>query len=354
MNCCTDCFKDQEVRGYIDNNSTDTGTCEFCSANHVKLVDARELEEMFLPVVQIYQPVTELGLSEDDGEKLYHKIQQDWEIFNLKSVRARNALLKAILADVIPENSPLFTEPVVIRVLQVSDTDPDFHEQKWGNFANEIKYKNRFFLNENVDLELLQRLMGNHRKVYNKGKIFYRSRISTKDGFTVGEMGKPPKEKTTSGRANPPGIPYLYVSATIETTVYESRSSHLDFITVGTFKLRDELKVVSLREANIISPFILEADIENYVVHQKYLASLGKELSKPIRRFDRELDYLPTQYLCEFVKSLGYDAIEYSSALNKGGINLAIFNDVNLTCKSVDVYEVDDVTLHTTKISSTI
>lgn len=349
MNCCTECFKDQEVRGYIENNSTDTGVCDCCATENVKVVDVRELEEMFLPVIQIYQPVSDLGLKKDDGEKLHTKIQKDWQIFNLRSARKINTLLKNILADVLPENSTIFSEAVVVRALEINP-DPTFHEKKWENFANEIKFKNRFFLNENVDLELLQRLLGNHRKIYNKGKIFYRCRVSTKDGYSITEMGKPPREKASSGRANPPGIPYLYVSASIETTVYESRSSYLDFITVGTFKLKDELKVVSLRESIIISPFILGADIENYVIHQKYLASLGKELSKPIRRFDRELDYLPTQYLCEFVKSLGYDAIEYSSALNTGGINLAVFDDKNLSCKSVDVYEVDDVELHTTKV----
>ncbi|RXF67725.1 RES family NAD+ phosphorylase [Arcticibacter tournemirensis] len=133
-------------------------------------------------------------------------------------------------------------------------------------------------------------------------------------------------------------------------TEYESRSSYLDYLTIGTFKLTDNMSVISLRNTREISPFALESEIENYVIHQKYLGRLERELSKPVRRLDKELDYLPTQYLCEYVKSLGYDAIEYGSALHKGGINLAIFDDSKIECKSVDVYEVDSLVLHLEKV----
>ncbi len=350
MNCCTNCFKDKEIIGFIFSNSTIVGTCNYCKKENVELIDPRELEEMFLPVINIYNTVSKLSITVSNKMKLSEKLQTDWKIFNLKSLRVRNNLIQDIVSGTIRSNDPLFNDYVEISVLHNIAIDANLHERKWENFAYEIKSSNRFFLRQTVDLDLLRKLLRVHEKTYNKGKMFYRARISGKEGFSTKEMGKPPVEKTTSGRANPSGIPYLYVSATQKTTEYESRSSYLDYITIGTFKLIENLSVISLREIQNISPFVLGDDVENYVVHQKYLARLERELSKPVRRFDKELDYLPTQYLCEYVKSLNYDAIEYGSALHKGGINLAIFNDNKTECKSVEVFEIDSVELHLEKV----
>jgi hypothetical protein len=64
------------------------------------------------------------------------------------------------------------------------------------------------------------------------------------------------------------------------------------------------------------------------------------------------LDYLPSQYLCEYVKSLGYDAIEYGSSLKEGGINIAVFNDNKLEVKSTEVYEITSVNLTYQKLAT--
>ena len=177
--------------------------------------------------------------------------------------------------------------------------------------------------------------------------MFYRARISDQKGFDLNKMGKPPAESSVSGRANPVGIPYLYVSTDKNTVLYESRATHLDFITIAEFKLKERLNVVQLRQIENLSPFVLEDFLEEYLKYQKYLKRLEIELSKPLRRHDQKLEYLPTQYLCEYVKSLGYDAIEYGSSLHDGGVNLAIFNDGKLEGKNVEVHEVVSVELDT-------
>lgn len=352
MNCCTNCFKDKEVIGFIFSNSVGKGVCDYCNSSDVELLDPRELEELFLPIINIYQPLSVLEVAVADSKKLHEKIQSDWNIFNLRSSRRRNQLIQDIVSGTFIQSHPIFNEPVEIAAIHAAGLDTEFHERKWESFANEIKSTNRYFLKETIDLPLLAKLLRVLEKTYSKGKIFYRARISPKDGLFKEDMGKPPVDKSTSGRANPNGIPYLYVSATQKTTEYESRSSYLDYLTVGTFKLTENMSVISLRNTQNISPFVLEDGVENYVIHQKYLARLEKELSKPVRRFDKELDYLPTQYLCEYVKSLGYDAIEYGSALDKGGINLAIFNDSKIECKLVEVYEVNSMVLHLEKVST--
>ena len=259
-------------------------------------------------------------------------------------------LLSIIVANLMNSKNPLLTTPVEIEALFTTTLAGDVHEKKWENFAEEIKFKNRFFLKETVDLKLLAILLKYFSRSYHKGKIFYRVRISDQTGFSIDQMGKPPADKATSGRANPKGIPYLYLATRADTAIYESRSTYLDYVTIAEFKLIDTLQVVSLREITSLSPFIFGDQITNYISHQKYLSRLEKELSKPIRKNDKELDYLPSQYLCEYVKSLGYDAIEYGSAQKKNGINIAVFTEDKLEPSTADVYEISGMNLNYVKL----
>lgn len=57
-------------------------------------------------------------------------------------------------------------------------------------------------------------------------------------------MGCPPKELATAGRANPIGIPYLYLSDSAKTTYFEVRAVYLDKLSVGTFRIERELKLI--------------------------------------------------------------------------------------------------------------
>jgi hypothetical protein len=345
MNCCDNCFKDTEIKGFIFSNSIQPGKCDFCQAEDANIIDPRELEELFQPVINLFRPIKGLSIKVPQPKLLHERLQEQWKIFNFSDLSIIKRLLAEIVSGLYPERDPLLNSPVEIGVLFQKSLPSVIQEQRWDHFADEIKYQNRYFLNETVDLDLLQFLLSSLSKTYKPGKIFYRGRISESNGFPISEMGKPPSDKTHSGRANPNGIPYLYVSTTPETTVYETRSSYLDFLSVAEFKLIVPLNVISLREISDVSPFVLEGNLEKYVIHQKYLSRLEKELSKPIRRFDKELDYLPSQYLCEYVKSLGYDAIEYSSSLKKGGINLAVFNDTKLEIRKVAVYEITSMDL---------
>lgn len=349
MNCCTNCFDDKEIIGFILSNSTETGKCDLCGTTNVNLINPRELGEQFLPVISVFKTIGELGITVSEEKLLRQKLQDTWNIFRLPEDR-HQVILAAILSDSFPDNDPLLTQPVELEVMVNPTLAGAIHEQKWDSFANEIKKNNRFFLTEVIDLDLLKELLANFSRTYDAGKIFYRGRVSDKSGIILDEMGKPPADNSTPGRANPKGIPYLYVSTKIETTIYESRSSFLDYITIAEFRSTAPLNVISLRGIELISPFVFADQLPKHLANQKYLIRLEKELSRPIRRYDKELDYLPSQYLCEYVKSLGYDAIEYGSSLLDGGINLAVFNDDKLQAINLDVYEITKVEFQYQKV----
>ena len=46
----------------------------------------------------------------------------------------------------------------------------------------------------------------------------------------------------------------------------------------------------------------------------------------PTRPNENPLEYVPTQYLCEFVKSLGVGGIRYRSSLRPEGWNIVLFD----------------------------
>jgi hypothetical protein len=332
MLCCSNCFSNQEIEKIIKEVSTHFGKCEYCGSEDVALVDACEIVEPFQPVISLYEVTPE-------GNQLLHEIlQNEWGLFKLEPNLTQH-LLQDIFSGEKSINPELFTKPVINKTHYHQRTEGLLHQ--WDLLKEEIKFRNRFFLQNVIDLEMLEKYLREKSKIYKSGVVFYRGRISNKEGFPISELGKPPCTKSNAGRANPYGIPYLYLSTDQKTTLYETRATYLDYVTIGKFRLNEEIKVVKLRTVNIISPF--EENIYEKLLYQPFLKSLEEELSKPLRRFDSELDYLPTQYLCEFIKSIGFDGIEYGSAMKKDGINLAIFNDTKLECIEKEVVEIKKI-----------
>jgi hypothetical protein len=332
--CCPNCFWDTEIRNYIITNSGRIGNCDFCQSTNTEIIDPFELNDSFQPIVSVYQRCINIEALPDEPLHLHQKIAVDWpNLFRIQDTNHIKSLLASILHEY--EECDIFNE-----IVELKYSADDNQEAYWDKFVNEIKYNNRFFIANAVNLDLLKTLFVGLKKPYRRGKIFYRARISSNTGFSVDQMGKPPYDKSTAGRANPKGISCLYVSSDLTTTLYETRASLYDYLSIGEFRLLENINILNLRDTNKVSPFLLEDSVGEFLRNKKYILRLESELAKPIRRQDSELDYLPTQYLCEFIKSIGFDGVEYKSSLNPDGFNLAIFNDQLFECVKCDVFEV--------------
>ena len=75
-----------------------------------------------------------------------------------------------------------------------------------------------------------------------------------------------------------------------------------------------------------------------------FLERLGSELTRPVLPRSAAIDYLPSQYLCEFIKKSGYDGVLYSSSVS-AGVNLALFDPSNAFATDVSLYTVDRVSV---------
>lgn len=350
MNCCINCFSDQGLKSRIEAISLSKGDCDFCESKNIAVVNCEALSVLFEQLFELYinNPTAEKSLKHNHPVLLHEHLREYWKkLFNTNLLKDRDVkqLVNQIGRGSELFNEHLFEQPVELSILVGTQEEPaEDLELKWDLFSHEIKRKNRFFISEMIDTEVLS-ILARLVITYPVGTVFYRARISDALLSNV-ELGKPPYAQTTPGRANPVGIPYLYVSNSEETTLYETRVALHEGISIGKFVLTEPLNVVSLKNIANFGPFeILDRSFvtEEFIRFRPYLQKLENELSKPVRKQDVHLDYLPTQFLCEYIKSEGFDAVEYKSAMNGKGYNLAIFNDNKLSLESSTHYKVNDI-----------
>lgn len=352
MLCCSNCFKDTEIKAIIEADNI-RGDCDFCNtkATYVYDIDSDlRLTELFDDVIDIYTVQSSLDPTVYGGiaKSLSETLHDDWDIFNLETP-AIQALLSKICKDRFLATPYLFTEPVII----IQNYDPAYLDENsllrnsnWHDFLDSIKYRNRFH-NYVINTDILKKFLVCLEKTYHLRSIFYRARICTATtGFPIAEMGAPPVDKTQGGRANAEGIRILYLANKAETTFYETRASMFDYVTVGAFELQKTSRVVNLAAIDSISPFIGDRfgfDFVQYAVNHRHLKMIALEISRSMRKQDSLLDYVPTQYISDFIKALGFDGIEYISTMHSEGVNVAFFDVDSLNCINVETHRVNTI-----------
>lgn len=352
MNCCTNCFESQYINSIILNNKT-IGNCDYCQSQNVSIYEASELSLFFKGIIDLYD------VDAENGKSLDIQIISDFhkKVFTPKLIETNNTkqLISDIITDDIANYQNVLDNPVLLRFHKTS-AEQDVNQPlflSWDSFSEEIKTVNRFHLKNPLDLEKLKILFKHFQKDLPKGKKFYRARISDNPkGYPIEQMSNPPNKSAKSGRANPNGISYLYLANDITTTLYEVRASLFDYVTVASFRLEESISVINLSRSTYDVVRLAELDtLEEVMIHGSFIDKLEQELSKPRRRSDSELDYLPTQYLSELIKSMGFDGIEFKSSLYSDGVNIAIFNPEKFKCLDVAVYDITDIKLDSEKLS---
>jgi hypothetical protein len=329
MRICACCFNDEEIKQFITYSSKEVVSCDCCGQNS-NVIDLYELFDFFTELLGLFA-------KEDNGFTLVDLIQKDWNIFS--STDCANTILSAII-----ENIADFPFSVQDKLSYLPEIQECF--LVWKKLKVEVQEEKRYF----SDLGTFNwetYVVSND--IIKKNTILYRSRITSegRKKLKPKEMGCPPKEKATAGRANPLGIPYLYLCNDIETTYYEVRAVYLDKISVGKFIILRDLNIIDFN--NEISLFYTYSDSESNsslidIVKRKFLFDeISADLSKPLRRFDTEIEYVPTQLICEYCKQNGADGIRFNSSLHKGGINIVLFNNADTKCMSVLSKEIKNV-----------
>jgi hypothetical protein len=264
------------------------------------------------------------------------------------------SIIKTTAKDYCEKNPDIFTKKVGI----INAIDKHFLMEHslvrtncWDNFVSDVKTKNRFHTNI-INGDILRKYCSFLEKRYKKGELFFRGRISkaTKN-FAIDEMGAPPFELAKAGRANAEGISHLYLAKDVKTTVHEVRAGAFDIISVGTFELQSDIVVVDFQKLDKIYPFAAGINLFEYAINTDHLRKMNQEMSKTLRRNDSLLDYIPTQYIADFIKSFQdehifeplYRGIEYQSTMNKDGFNLVAFYPNDFKCTDVKSISITNI-----------
>lgn len=273
------------------------------------------------------------------------------------------------------------------------------YQEQWEKFENEILYSNRFF----VESEILKEIESSALQKtfeYQKGTLFYRARIYNRDanakflekykevleengenfelhkkhftnpellnfnlsiidniadgsemdkftvyvkeairrcknskfkGFNKQESLPPFSEKCTSGRANPEFIRYLYVCEDELTPIYEVKPSIKQNISLAKLRLKRDIRIYDFPAEYC----------QNETCIQGLFSFIAEKFSIP--NYNEAYKYIPTQYITEKIKKLGFDGIRFNSSLNEGGKNLVLFNIDDCEVISTSLIEVADI-----------
>ena len=355
MILCRQCFSDAEVIGIIESLNK-IGTCDICHSSNVFTYDTDadiDLIDQFDELIGVYVPVETLNgqCAAPGGKLLSEELIENWGIFNQLNTTQVRELLIAVCKEKYRTCPSVFDGPVDIAAKYDSEYLAEksiLRTNQWEDFVGDLKFKNRFHTNH-INTEALKEFCTFIRKRYNTGMLFYRGRISSANGFAIGDMGAPPSEKVMPGRANSLGIRCLYLADAIKTTIHEVRAGAFDYVTVGTFELQADIIVANVKSIGKISPFLPGLKCALHAINKEVLHKINIEMAKPLRRNDSPLEYTPTQYISEFIKSLEhegsaeYAGIEYESTMNLGGHNLAIFYPELFKCVDVKTYKIDEL-----------
>lgn len=225
----------------------------------------------------------------------------------------------------------------------------------YSKFARHVRFSSRFVWGdvERAFLETVLATIRDRDLELKAGLPLYRAQrgvdwVEEKDengnwlsedvwGYGSSRM-KPLTDRAKEGRANPTGIPVLYMGSTVETAVSESRPWVGAELSVALCKVLRPLKTLDLTLGHGKSSFA--GAVFSHVMGGQALSAEEKEravwieidnaFSQPVTVSDDRADYAPTQILAELFRNHGYDAIGYKSLFGDGGerkgYNIAVFD----------------------------
>lgn len=355
--CCENCFNDKFLKDYIKVHGS-IEDCDYCGSSGVLCIAVSSLTDLFDPVIDLYEPL-EKGIHhfDDDnpsdfGDSLVQLINDDWQTFSDELIES--GPVGQLLEDIVnatrePKESIDTSGLWISKDRAFTSSLPD---DRWEEFSDYIKRERRFILSlpEYDDpREWLQHRFLLSEFTKQSGFCIFRARMGCKGNekgekipFDAIEMAPPPPEKTPAGRANPPGIPFLYTALDQPTAVAEIRPWKGALVSVAKFILTRAIVIIDL--ANI-PPLETPFGIENlnWVLESRQMLSiLGEKLCTPIDPQVSEIEYVPTQYITELIRDLRYHGILYKSALGPNN-NLVLFDPNSARVESVELVHVVDL-----------
>ncbi len=243
--------------------------------------------------------------------------------------------------------------------------DPD-EIRYWENFCTTVKTKKRFTTFLSLDDEdkydyglpnnFLFHLADNYIptliEVVPFGTKIYRARINNENKQLFHkDLTSPPPEKSRNSRMSPIGISFFYGGMTTKVCIHELRPDIAEHIEIAEFEVVKDLLILNLAIECEAPKSIFNTDYsfsdEEYF--KPFLEHFSRDISKPIRKSDNEIEYIPTQVFTEFIKTRNFrdryylpdsdgkvknvfvDGIKFHSSIMNSGLNIVLFGGPDIS-----------------------
>lgn len=243
----------------------------------------------------------------------------------------------------------------------------EYNKRPYYILANELLHGSRFIHSENVlkIFDVISKHMPEKMVVMVPKSILWRSQL----GCIYSEEGYPqpycktrmfPQElKASEGRANPKGIPCIYLATSRYISIHEVRPWPGKYISLGRFETTHALNLIDFSSGEMNKMYV---DFEkNKLLSDDSIDSLWAEInnafSEPVNPSDDNSDYIVTQVIAELVKSNGYEGLIYNSNYsNSGNIgkNIVLFDRKAISLLTMDIIEIKNVSFDFQQIDNTI
>ncbi|MDO4447005.1 MAG: RES domain-containing protein [Lachnospiraceae bacterium] len=354
--CCEKCFSNKYLKEYILSENKG-GKCDYCNSNGVNIISTEKIGAYIRECLKkAYEDIENgTGAYWDSEEKQYcNRTGRMADPYSIRDilVEEENVLNEAvidttILEDIFSDSGLSFEEKKQGELDVFEDIDncnlvlkDDLYGLEatkmyytWEFFKYITKYYNRFF---DIDKDCQRRhylkelvpYLLEYETVIKEGTIYYRARklneeklydLENKDVYK--EMAPAPPKYATTNRMSPAGISYLYVASDRETAYKECRYKDA-MVMVAEYVLKEELTIIDFSQVAFVttkSIFSKEYDHDLRWINN-FLDSFIKEITSPVddKKEDHSYEYVATQVIAEYIRSLGYDGICFNSSVARG------------------------------------
>ena len=373
---CSSHFSNEYLRRHIEDNGH-RGRCSYCGgdkqvmdmADFIEYVVSK-LISYLVPIQNADLPYASSYLDQGAGEKSIsgYKVIDGYLVpSGTKSYSDFEKVMEVY--DLVPDEVALKEDiNASFKVGQWIEKYPmsvpmqrELH-LSWLKFSRNVKTKFRYtffrseeyyIAGENPDLkfDIIQKVADLVRLLegtIEEGRLIYRGRPEDGNGpySFFEELTAPPVEAAKGNRMSPEGISMFYGSYDKDTPAEEIKNYLEDKgkkIYLGEFEVTRTLKVINL--CNIPRPNFWMENESDWQIYT-FLHDFHEEISKPVGTNNPQLEYIPSQVFCEYLRHIqkakdgsSYDGIVYSSAMTNEK-NVVLFYDNK---GSVDILKLKDV-----------
>lgn len=362
--CCINCFSESNIREFIESEDI-LGNCDYCGSLNVHICNVGDVGKFIKDGVERYYEDAANQVGYDSSEGGYLLSTQDIAEILLEE--------EDIFGESLDDPYPLLEDLVSNDGTPYVRKDPygppsgDPEEIRyWENYCKIVKTKNRFtaFLfsdgkdqydhsqPKNFLFHLAHDFMPTLIDVLQPGTKIYRAQINNENRELLHEdLTSPPPQRSRNSRMSPAGISFFYVGRTPEVCIHEVRPSVAENVVVAEFEVIQKLFVLNLATEFEARRSIFDPEYSfTYEEYFKpFLEHFVGDISKPIRKTDNEIEYVPTQVFSEFIKAINFNkswywpdangnqsdvfvnGIIFNSSIMKDGKNLVLFRGPDIS-----------------------